>query len=95
MSVLLTRILGGATGWGVNHYILLQTLAKPTSGHDVIGQAMWFWGGGWIILLGWHVFGILIGFFGIVPFINSLGTIAIPFWQHRQQVRERKNSSSE
>jgi hypothetical protein len=45
-----------------------------------VALGLWFFCGGWVIVLFWYFAGVVIGALSIVPLINTCGTIALRIW---------------
>ena len=82
MSLFLLRLTGAALGAIVTHIILLETILVSRGGEASIGLGMWFWFGGWMVVLFYYALGTLIGAVGILPLINWCGTCVLGLVGH-------------
>jgi hypothetical protein len=80
MLVFLLRISGGVLGGLVVHAYFQRTLFGAGHGEGCVALGLWFFCGGWMIVLFWYLAGVLIGALSIVPLINTCGTIALRIW---------------
>lgn len=69
-AVIVLRVIGAWIGYFTVFCIHQQTIFAPTTGENGIGQAMWFWGVGWMRIPIDYTIGIALGIWGLVPAVK-------------------------